>query len=146
MLKDLVIGTAREGALCPCGVQCSVAERAPARCHAALRSPIFAYMLCRLCFITAYWEASQGWDAMQVRVWRIGESQDLMASMKGHKAAVTGLRLTRGDAEVVSAGADGCCIVWDLHTFVRRTSLVGQLFASVAYHPDESQLVTVGAR
>ena len=83
---------------------------------------------------------------MQVRVWRIGESQDLVASMKGHKAAVTGLRLTRGDAEVASAGADGCCIIWDLHTFVRRTSLVGQLFASVAYHPDESQLVTVGAR
>lgn len=105
------------------------------------------YVLCRLCSITTKLcgRPSQGWDAMQVRVWRIGESQDLVASMKGHKAAVTGLRLTRGDAEVVSAGADGCCIVWDLHTFVRRTSLVGQLFSGVAYHPDESQLVTVGA-
>lgn len=77
-------------------------------------------------------------------MWRIGEGQDLVASMKGHKAAVTGLRLTRGDAAVASAGADGCCIIWDLRTFVRRASLARQLFSSVAYHPDESQLVTVG--
>ncbi len=42
-------------------------------------------------------------------------------------------------------GADGLCIVWDLRTYVRRTSLVGQGFAAVGYHPDESQLVTAGA-
>jgi len=45
----------------------------------------------------------------------------------------------------VTPGADGLCIVWDLRTYVRRTSLVGQGFAAVGYHPDESQLVTAGA-
>lgn len=65
--------------------------------------------------------------------------------MKEHKAAVTGLRLTRGDAECASAGADGVCIVWDLRTFARRTSLTSQVLSAVVYHPDESQLVTTGA-
>ncbi|KAK9842095.1 hypothetical protein WJX81_008204 [Elliptochloris bilobata] len=78
-----------------------------------------------------------------VRVWQVGSSQDLVASMKG-QAAVAGLRLTEGDAECVSAGADGCCIIWDLQTFARRASLVGQAVSGVAYHPNESQLVTVG--
>ena len=78
-------------------------------------------------------------------MWRIGESQDLVASMKEHTAAVTGLKLTRGDAECASAGADGVCIVWDLRTFARRTSLTSQVLSAVVYHPDESQLVTTGA-
>lgn len=61
------------------------------------------------------------------------------------KAAVTGLALGGGDTECVSAAADVVCIVWDLRTFTRRASLAGQGFSAVAFHPDESQLVTAGA-
>lgn len=47
--------------------------------------------------------------------------------------------------ECVSAGADGSCIVWDLATFRRRTTLLANTsFKAVVYHPDGSQLVTVG--
>ena len=49
------------------------------------------------------------------------------------------------DSECVSASSDGSCIIWDLHTFKRRTSLFANtFFKSVIYHPDESQLVTTG--
>lgn len=81
-----------------------------------------------------------------VRVWRIGkQSQTLEASMKDHKGAVNCIRVKRADDECVSASSDGSCIIWDLHTFKRRTSLFANtFFKSVVYHPDESQLVTTG--
>lgn len=47
--------------------------------------------------------------------------------------------------ECVTASSDGSCIIWDLTTFHRRSSLFANtLFKTVLYHPDESQLVTAG--
>ncbi len=81
-----------------------------------------------------------------VRVWRLGkQSQTLEASLKDHRGSVNAIRIRKDDAECVSASSDGSCIIWDLHTFKRRTSLFSNtFFKSVIYHPDESQLVTTG--
>ena len=65
--------------------------------------------------------------------------------MKDHKASVNSIRVKGDDSECVSAASDGSCIIWDLITFKRRTSLFANtFFKSVIYHPDESQLVTTG--
>ncbi len=65
--------------------------------------------------------------------------------MKDHKGPVNCIRIKASDEECVSASSDGSCIIWDLHTFKRRTSLFANtFFKSVVYHPDESQLVTAG--
>jgi len=58
---------------------------------------------------------------------------------------LTLVQVKKDDSECVSASSDGSCIIWDLHTFKRRTSLFANtFFKSVIYHPDESQLVTTG--
>nr|A8ILK1.1 RecName: Full=Cilia- and flagella-associated protein 52 [Chlamydomonas reinhardtii] len=87
-----------------------------------------------------------GGEEGMVRVWRIGRtSQTLEASMKDHKGPVNCIRIKGSGDECVSASSDGSCILWDLHTFKRRTSLFANtFFKSVVYHPDESQLVTAG--
>ncbi|KAG2446088.1 hypothetical protein HXX76_000688 [Chlamydomonas incerta] len=87
-----------------------------------------------------------GGEEGMVRVWRIGRtSQTLEASMKDHKGSVNCIRIKGSGDECVSASSDGSCILWDLHTFKRRTSLFANtFFKSVVYHPDESQLVTAG--
>ncbi len=55
------------------------------------------------------------------------------------------VQVKKDDSECVSASSDGSCIIWDLRTFKRRTSLFANtFFKSVIYHPDESQLVTTG--
>lgn len=88
---------------------------------------------------------SGGQEGM-VRVWRIGkQSQTLEASMKDHKGAINCIRVKSDDSECVSASSDGSCIIWDMNTYKRRTSLFANtFFKSVVYHPDESQLVTTG--
>jgi WD40 repeat protein len=83
-----------------------------------------------------------------VRVWRIGKSCAVMeASMKEHKGPVNSIALQEGGgAECVSASSDGSAIIWDLATFKRRASLFANtFFQGAAYHPDGSQLVTVGS-
>ncbi|GLC39328.1 Cilia- and flagella-associated protein 52 [Pleodorina starrii] len=87
-----------------------------------------------------------GGEEGMVRVWRLGRtSQSLEASMKDHKGPVNCIRVKFADDECVSASSDGSCIIWDLHTYKRRTSLFSNtFFKSVVYHPDESQLVTTG--
>ncbi|KAK9810051.1 hypothetical protein WJX72_004013 [[Myrmecia] bisecta] len=88
-----------------------------------------------------------GGEEGMVRVWRITkQSQSMIASMKEHKAAVNSIKLKESsNEECVSASSDGSCIIWDLATFHRRSSLFANtIFKSVAYHPDESQLVTAG--
>lgn len=87
-----------------------------------------------------------GGEEGMVRVWRLGRtSQALEASMKDHKGPVNCIRIKASDEECVSASSDGSCIIWDLHTFKRRSSLFANtFFKSVVYHPDESQLVTAG--
>lgn len=87
-----------------------------------------------------------GGEEGMVRVWKLGRtSQALEASMKDHKGPVNTIRIKDGDDECVSASSDGSCIIWDLHTFKRRTSLFANtFFKAVVYHPDQSQLVTAG--
>ena len=47
---------------------------------------------------------------------------------------------------VVTASDDGACIVWDLTRYVRSNILYAQTyFKSVAYFPDESQILTTGS-
>ena len=87
-----------------------------------------------------------GGEEGMVRVWRIGkQSQTLEASMKDHRGPVNAIRVKKDDVECVSASSDGSCIIWDLRTYKRRTSLFANTsFKSIIYHPDESQLVTTG--
>mmetsp|Transcript_4864 Transcript_4864/g.10439 ORF Transcript_4864/g.10439 Transcript_4864/m.10439 type:complete len:634 (-) Transcript_4864:766-2667(-) len=87
-----------------------------------------------------------GGEEGMVRVWRIGkQSQVLEASMKDHRGAVNSIKIKMDDEECVSASSDGSCIIWDLRTYKRRTSLFANtFFKSIIYHPDESQLVTTG--
>ncbi|XP_043195551.1 cilia- and flagella-associated protein 52-like [Amphibalanus amphitrite] len=82
----------------------------------------------------------------QVRAWEIGRhTQTLRAALKEHRGSVTCLRLTRDDAECVSASTDGSCIIWDVRRFTRKTVLFANtLFMSVCYHPSEAQLITCG--
>jgi len=82
-----------------------------------------------------------------VRVWSMGrDKQALVASMKEHKGAVVTLAMRNSsDEECVSASADGSCIVWDLATMKRRVALqANTMFKGIAYHPDDSQLVSCG--
>jgi len=85
----------------------------------------------------------------QVRVWAISKgTQVMIASMKEHKGPVYAIAIKADDSECVSASADGSCITWsltDTHPFVRINALfAANFFKSVAYHPDESQLLTCG--
>jgi len=85
----------------------------------------------------------------QVRVWAISKgTQVMIASMKEHKGPVYAIAVKADDTECVSASADGSCITWsltDAHPFVRINALfAANFFKSVAYHPDESQLLTCG--
>jgi len=85
----------------------------------------------------------------QVRVWAISKgTQVMIASMKEHKGPVYAIAIKNDDTECVTASADGSCITWsltDTHPFVRINALfAANFFKSVAYHPDESQLLTCG--
>jgi len=85
----------------------------------------------------------------QVRVWAISKgTQVMIASMKEHKGPVYAISIKADDTECVSASADGSCITWSLTDqapFVRINALfAANFFKSVAYHPDESQLLTCG--
>jgi len=85
----------------------------------------------------------------QVRVWAISKGvQVMVASMKEHKGPIYAISIKSDDTECVSASADGSCITWSLtdqHPFVRINALfAANFFKSVAYHPDESQLLTCG--
>ncbi|KAL1525886.1 hypothetical protein AB1Y20_020714 [Prymnesium parvum] len=85
----------------------------------------------------------------QVRVWAISKGvQVMIASMKEHKGPIYAISIKQDDTECVSASADGSCITWSLtdqHPFVRVNALfAANFFKSVAYHPDESQLLTCG--
>jgi len=82
-----------------------------------------------------------------VRVWEVSnDSQVMVASIKEHKGAVNSIKMKgSSDDECVSASSDGSCIIWDLTSFKRKTSLFANtFFTEVLYHPDESQLVTTG--
>ena len=83
----------------------------------------------------------------EVRVWKVSRShQELSVSLKEHRARVWSLAVrTEDDARAVTASADGSCIIWDL---VKKCRLIcifeSTVFKGAAYHPDFSQIVTVG--
>ncbi|GBF88745.1 flagellar associated protein [Raphidocelis subcapitata] len=88
-----------------------------------------------------------GGEEGMVRIWRVGRGGAVMeASLKDHKGPVNAVAVKNaGGDEAVSASSDGSCIVWDLTTHRRRASLYGNtFFTCVAYHPDDSQIVTCG--
>ena len=85
----------------------------------------------------------------QVRVWAISKgTQVMIASMKEHKGPISAISIKADDSECVSSSADGSCITWSLgdqNPFMRINALfAANLFKSVLYHPDESQLLTCG--
>lgn len=60
-------------------------------------------------------------------------------------AAVTAIKVNRDGTEMVTSSEDGSVIVWDLLRHVRVNAFFETTkFTSVAYHPDESQLLTCG--
>ncbi len=87
-----------------------------------------------------------GGEGGQVRVWSVsGQTTRMIASMKEHKARVNCVQLNNDDKECVSASADGSCIVWSLERFARITCLFASTqFKAIAYHPDQSQVLTTG--
>ncbi|OAE26471.1 hypothetical protein AXG93_815s1330 [Marchantia polymorpha subsp. ruderalis] len=82
----------------------------------------------------------------RVRVWRVGnQSHSLIASMKEHRGAISGVQVRKNDTECISCSSDGSCIIWDLTRFARNNSFYASTFFKAAmYHPDESQLLTTG--
>ncbi len=83
----------------------------------------------------------------RVRVWNVaGRTQVMEVSFKEHKKAVTHIAVTRDDQEATSSAEDGSCIMWNLARGVRANALFSStMFRAVLYHPDESQLLTVGS-
>ena len=67
-------------------------------------------------------------------------------SAQEHKGVVNSIYVKEGSStECISASSDGSCIIWDLCSFKRRSSLLANtFFKSVVYHPDGSQIVTSG--
>ena len=67
-------------------------------------------------------------------------------SLQEHKGVVNSIYVKEGSStECISASSDGSCIIWDLCSFKRRSSLLANtFFKSVVYHPDGSQIVTSG--
>lgn len=81
----------------------------------------------------------------QVRLWRLGESTELVHTLKEHTGEITSIMVNTSDRECVSSSVDGSCIVWDLTEFVRNQIIFANtLFKQVRYRPDEAQVLTVG--
>lgn len=83
----------------------------------------------------------------RVRVWGVsGKSQPMEVSFKEHKKEVTSIVVSSNDEEAVSASADGSCLIWNIKRGTRVNALFSStIFRTVAYHPDESQLLTAGS-
>lgn len=93
------------------------------------------------------WRLVSGGSDGKVRVWNVSSSHRSMeASLKEHRGAVNCIKVNSDFSQCVSASSDGSCIVWDLHRLVRIMAFFEpNLFLSVLYHPDESQLLTCGS-
>lgn len=93
------------------------------------------------------WRIVSGGAEGRVRIWKVTSShQAMVASLKEHRGAVTCIRVNGDSSQCISASSDGSCIVWDLERCVRVVALFEpNVFTSVLYHPDESQMLTCGS-
>lgn len=81
----------------------------------------------------------------KVRFWDVN-SLKMISSLSEHKTKIEKLVCRRNDEELVSASADGSCIVWDMARYTRNNAMFAStLFRSALYHPDESQILTCGS-
>ena len=56
------------------------------------------------------------------------------------------MRISADGSEALTACADGSCVLWSLKRGVRANALFAATeFREAVYHPDESQLLTVGS-
>lgn len=68
------------------------------------------------------------------------------ASLKEHRGRVADIKVNKNDTQAVSASYDGSCIIWDIKNHTRCMCLFeSTMFKQVAYHTDESQLLTCGS-
>jgi WD40 repeat protein len=83
----------------------------------------------------------------RVRTWALGaRSQTMELSFKEHKKEVTSVAVSANDEEALSSSADGSCVVWNLRRGVRTNAFFSStVFRGITYHPDESQIITVGS-
>lgn len=95
----------------------------------------------------APWRIISGGSEGRVRIWNITSShQALISSLKEHRGPVNCLKITKDSSQCISASSDGSCIVWDLDRYVRLLAFFEpNVFESVLYHPDESQMLTCGS-
>lgn len=93
------------------------------------------------------WRIVSGGAEGRVRVWNVTSShQSMVVSLKEHRGPINCIRISQDSTQCISASSDGSCIVWDLVRFVRITALFEpNVFQSVLYHPDESQMLTCGS-
>ncbi|KAA6380113.1 MAG: putative WD repeat domain 16, partial [Streblomastix strix] len=112
-----------------------------------------------VCFIPSGTEVISGWsDRMigsfgsdggsegQVRLWKLGrDSQQIVATMKEHRIAVTAVRVTQVDLECVSSGSDGQMLTWSLTRHIRLKQMIKTAnFQGVYYLPVDQQFVACG--
>ncbi|KAJ1458935.1 WD40-repeat-containing domain protein [Pelagophyceae sp. CCMP2097] len=93
------------------------------------------------------WTLLSGGRDGRIRGWRVTSShQAMLFSIKEHRAVVNALKVSADGSMAVSASADGSCLSFDLHSRVRKLALFeSNIFTNVAWHPDESQLLTTGS-
>jgi len=95
----------------------------------------------------APWRIVSGGAEGRVRIWNVTSShQALVSSLKEHRGPVNCLKVNKDGSQCISASSDGSCIVWDLKRYVRIIAFFEpNVFYSVLYHPDESQMLTCGS-
>ena len=93
------------------------------------------------------WRVISGGAEGRVRVWKITHShQQMLISLKEHRGPINCIKVNGDASQCISASADGSCIIWDLVKYVRLNALFeSNVFESVLYHPDESQMLTCGS-
>lgn len=93
------------------------------------------------------WRIVSGGAEGRVRIWNVTSShQAMIASLKEHRGPINCIKINLDGTQCISASSDGSCIVWDLVRYVRITALFEpNVFTSVLYHPDESQMLTCGS-
>mmetsp|Transcript_18580 Transcript_18580/g.25664 ORF Transcript_18580/g.25664 Transcript_18580/m.25664 type:complete len:653 (+) Transcript_18580:70-2028(+) len=93
------------------------------------------------------WRIVSGGAEGRVRIWKVTSShQAMLSSLKEHRGPINCIRINGDSTQCISASADGSCIVWDLNKYTRINALFeSNVFESVLYHPDESQMLTCGS-